>query len=87
MSHSDGDRATAAINDSPEPAVIDPLREAVGDLIDALGDELKHEVNYSSHVQEHIRAVVMALNDDRYTSYLDAWWLGGDEMGGQLDDA
>ena len=70
----------------PVVTAIDTLRDAVGDLIDALGDELKHEINYSAHVQEHIRAVVVALKDDRYTNYLDAWWLGGDEMDGRFDD-
>ena len=61
----------------PEQNPATTLHCAVGDLIDALSDELKHEINYSTHVQEHIRTVVLELDDERYLGYLDSWWLGG----------
>jgi len=56
-------------------AVIDRL----GDLIDALSDDLQHEVFHATAVREAVVAAVEALDDERYTPYLNDWWLGGDD--------
>ena len=50
------------------------MREAFGDLVDALGDELKVEISRNPHVQEHVRQAIAALGGG-YGSYNDAWWL------------
>ena len=68
-----------------EPAA--PLSGALGDLIDALGDDLQHEVFHAMEVREAVVAAIEAMGDDRYRSYLDSWWLGGAETEGWSDDA
>lgn len=52
------------------------VRDALGDLVDVLSDEMKHEVGRSSYVIEKVRAAVALLGPE-YQSYLSAWWLGG----------
>lgn len=48
------------------------LRDAIGDLIDALSDELKYEVFQSPHVQRHIAAACLLLGDP-YLGYVADW--------------
>ena len=68
------DQTSTATTEWHARAVIDRL----GDLIDALNDDLQHEVSHSTAVREAVVAAVEALDDDRYTPYLNDWWLGGD---------
>lgn len=49
-------------------------KEVLGDLIDALNDELSYEISKSPHVQEHVKQAILALGGP-WTGYLDAWWL------------
>lgn len=53
-------------------ACINSLRGALGDLVDALSDELKYEVSQSPFVQEHIAVACAALGPE-YQGYLDDW--------------
>lgn len=52
-------------------------RRVVGDLVDALLDELAHEVSHTPHVAEHVRGCIDWLGEG-YESYLDHWALGGE---------
>jgi hypothetical protein len=47
---------------------------AVGDLIDALSDELAHEVCFAPEVRDRVAHVIGFLGDN-YQSYLTSWWL------------
>ncbi len=48
------------------------LADALGDLIDALHDEVAYEINQSSHAVEHIKAAC-ALLGPQYVSYIESW--------------
>jgi hypothetical protein len=56
-------------------AIVDTV---LGDLIDALNDNLAHEVSRSPEVKGQVRAGIRALNDRRYDGYLESWWLLGE---------
>lgn len=52
------------------------LRGVLGDLVDALSDDLQHEIARLPDVQRAIREAVRALeDDDAFAHYLYAWWL------------
>jgi hypothetical protein len=50
------------------------LRTVFGELVDALGDEMKIEIANNSHVQQHVRRAVEALGGP-WAGYLEEWWL------------
>lgn len=50
----------------------DQLRTALGDLIDALSDELRYEVSQSAHVIDKIEAGCRLLGD-AYEGYIGGW--------------
>jgi hypothetical protein len=47
----------------------------LGELIDALSDDLTYEISASPTVASVVRRAIVTMDDDRYRSYLDAWWL------------
>ena len=52
------------------------MRAVFGELVDALGDELKMPIANNSHVQEHMRRAIVALGAP-WAGYLEEWWLNG----------
>ena len=53
------------------------LADALMNLVDALNDCLSYEVSQDEDAQSAVRHAIRVLDDERFTSYLDAWWLGG----------
>lgn len=50
----------------------DDLREALGELVDALSDEVRYEVSQSPHVIEKIDAACRLLGPN-YEGYIGGW--------------
>ena len=51
------------------------LRGALGDLIDALSDELRYEVSVTPEVRRKVRGAIEVIGLTTYENYLNDWWL------------
>jgi hypothetical protein len=51
---------------------LEATQGALGELIDALADELRFEVNESPHVKDHVQRAAVMLGGP-YASYAESW--------------
>lgn len=52
----------------------DQALDVLGDLVDALNDDLSYEISKSPEVQRQILRAIGLLGE-QYQSYADEWWL------------